>query len=223
MERHPAGTSAETASVRAWALVTGYVGVASALALVLFFGLSDPFGQNLRTWSWLGPANDVLLIVMVPAQAVAMVLVWRAIRPAPIVAGLTWLTIAALVAAATVTARMLAGAATLDTQFMFAVPQIVLMFWWLLAVGLRALRRRRDAAPDAARDAAPDALTRGLARWAVITGGAGLAALLLFALAYVFPAESAGRLAFFVIGGVPGAVAYLGFPVWWLMLGVRRS
>lgn len=216
--------------------MTGYVGVASALALTLFFALSDPFGADLRTWSWLGPANDVLSVVMVPAQSIAMVLVWRALRPAPIVAALTWLTIAALVAAAVVTVRMLAGAATLETQFLFAIPQIVLMFGWLLAVGLHRLREhgRRDAdhsrdldrarEPDRARDPdEPLLLTRGLAIWAVVAGAAGIAGLMLFSLAYAFPAESAGQLAFFIAGGVPGAIAYVVFPFWWLVLGLRHD
>ncbi|WP_193597581.1 hypothetical protein [Microbacterium sp. YJN-G] len=50
------------APLRAWALVVGYMGVASALALALFFALADPFGVHLRTWSWLGPANDDHLV-----------------------------------------------------------------------------------------------------------------------------------------------------------------
>ncbi|REJ05118.1 hypothetical protein DY023_11085 [Microbacterium bovistercoris] len=193
--------------------MVGYVGVASALALLLFFALADPFGANLRTWSWLGPANDVLSMVMVPAQTIAMVLLWHALRPAPVVAVLTGLTIVALVAGAVVTGRMLAGEATLDTQFLFAIPMIVLMFATLLAAGLRVLRDRRH----------PTVIGRRTARWAMITGGAGIAAMLLFALAYAFPAGSAGQLAFFIVGGVPGAVAYVGYPVWWLVLGLRQD
>ncbi|MFC4138511.1 MULTISPECIES: hypothetical protein [unclassified Microbacterium] len=202
-----------TAPLRAWALVVGYVGAASALALLLFFALADPFGVNLRTWSWLGPANDALSIVMAPGQAVAMVLLWQAMRPAPVVAVLTWLTIAALFAGAVVTAMMLAGLATLDTQYVFAIPMIVLMFAALLAAGLRVLRDR----------AHQTAIAPGAARWAVITGASGIVALLIFALGFLFPAGSAVQLVVFIVGGIPGAIAYLGYPVWWLVLGLRRD
>lgn len=202
-----------TAPLRAWALVAGYVGVASALALGLFFALADPFGANLRTWSWLGPANDALTIAMAPAQAIAMVLLWRTIRPAPVVAALTWLTIAALAANAAVSGMLLAGTASLDTQYLFAIPMIILMFGALLAAGIRMLRDRRE----------PPALGRRTARWAVVIGAAGIAALLLFSLAYLFPDGSAGQLALFIIGGVPGGIAYLGYPAWWLALGLRPS
>ena len=203
IERMPRGDA-----LRLWAFATGYLGLASSLTLALFYGLADPFGVNLRTWSWLGPANDVLSVVAAPAQSVAALLLWRRLAPSATLAVLAVLLSVGNAAMAVVTVRMLMGVDTLQDQFTVAIPAIALMFGFLLAVGLLGARRR--------------VLGRRLARWAVVIGGAGIAAMLLFAVGFLLPQGSPGQWAMFVAGGVPAALGYVAYPVWWLVLGASR-
>ncbi|KRE21762.1 hypothetical protein [Agromyces sp. Soil535] len=197
------------AALRTWAFATGYLGLASALALALFFGLADPFGVELRTWFWLGPASDVLSVALAPTQIVAAILLWRALAPSATLAALAVVMSLATAYMAVTTVRMLMGVATLDDQYVAAIPAIVLMFGFLLAVGLVGSRR--------------DRMSRRLARWAVVIGAAGVAAMLAFAIGFALPAGSAGQWTVFVIGGIPAAIAYVAYPVWWLVLGSGRA
>ncbi|GAA1815220.1 hypothetical protein GCM10009749_26150 [Agromyces neolithicus] len=201
----PPRSAPRRTALRRWAFTTGYLGLASALALALFFALADPFGVQLRTWYWLGPANDVLSIALAPAQIVAALLLWRALAPSATLGALAVVMSLATAYLAVTTVRMLMGGATLDDQYVAAIPAIVLMFGFLIAVGLVGLVRAR--------------MCHILARWAVVIGSAGLAALLVFAIGFLLPAGSAGQWAVFIIGGVAGAFAYVAYPVWWLVVG----
>ncbi|GAA1759506.1 hypothetical protein [Agromyces humatus] len=193
-------------ALRRWAFTTGYLGLASALALALFFALADPFGAELRTWYWLGPANDVLSVVLALAQIVAALLLWRALAPSATLAALAVVMSLATAYLAVTTVRMLMGLATLDDQYVAAIPAIALMFGFLVAAGLVGLRR--------------DRMCHRLARWAVAIGSAGGAALLVFAIGFLLPAGSAGQWTVFIIGGIAGAFAYVAYPVWWLVVGL---
>lgn len=199
----------ELVPLRIWAFVTGYVAAASALALALFFLLADPFGAQLRTWFWLGPANDALSIVLAPALIVASVLVWRMLTPGVIVGALTIIVSAGYVAMSVVTALMLAGRATLDTQYLAAVPTILAQFGWFIAVGFVGVRRA--------------SLTRLLSRGAFVLGIAGLAAIAVFAVGFAMPTGSAAQSILYLVGGIPGGVAFVLVPVWWILLGVRAA
>ncbi|QUY63428.1 Hypotetical protein [Gulosibacter molinativorax] len=125
---------------RAWSLTAGYLSIMSALALILFFALADPYGAQLPRWMWLGPANDVLSMALAPVIAIAAVLLWR--RLGGVLLGLfTVLLGLGNMVLAVVTGLMLAGAATLETQTIFAVPMIIAMFVWLVLAGLQNRKR----------------------------------------------------------------------------------
>jgi len=92
-------------------------------------------------------------------------------------------------------------------QFAVSIPTLVVMFAWFVMVGIRGARSGR--------------LSRGLARAASVVGIAGVAGLLAFAIGLALPAGSPAQWAVFIIGGVPGGIAYLGLTVWWLVLAAR--
>ena len=196
-------------ALRTWAFVTGYVGAASALAPALFFLLADPYGVRVRTWFWLGPANDALSIVLAPALIIAAVLVWRVLTPGVVVGALTFVMSAGYVAMAVVTVLMLAGRATLDTQYLAAVPTILVQFGWFIAVGFVSARRA--------------SLTPLLSRWAFVLGIGGVAAIALFGAGFAMPAGSVAQSVLFIIGGILAGVAFMLVPVWWILLGVRAA
>lgn len=197
-----------TAVLRSWAFTTGYLGIASFVAGVLFFALSDPFGARLRTWSWLGPANDVLSVVFAATMIVAVVLVWREIARGVVVAVLTLATCLLQAWGALVTVRMLMGAATLNGQFAAAIPALVVTLAWWITVGVVASRA--------------GTLNRLLTRSAVVLGITGLVGFAVFGVGLLLPAGSPSQWVAFIVGGVCGGAVYALLPVWWIVLGRPR-
>ena len=110
-----------TEQLRIWAGLQGFISAASLIALLLFFGLATPFGNEQRQWSWLGPVNDWLSVLGAVPWIVASVLLALRVRAPWWFWALTVLLAIAVLAAALVTVLMLAGRASLQLQFAFAI------------------------------------------------------------------------------------------------------
>lgn len=187
--------------LRIWAGVTGFMSAASLIALVLFFVLARPFGDEQRQWFWLGPVNDWLTVLSADPWIVATILF--ALR-ARLDGGwwiLTGATIAGIAALAIATLAMLAGWTTLTVQAVVAVPSTVLAFVW--AAVATSAASRRAVVPD------------GVATIALVLLIALVVGALAIGVSFLVP-EGPVRIALWVIGGVPGGLAWLGYPAVWL-------
>ncbi|QAY72158.1 hypothetical protein ET445_01210 [Agromyces protaetiae] len=194
-------------SLRLWAFLAGGSGVVALVPLIGFFALGAPFAGTYTRWSWLGPANDALSIIVMPATAVFAVFVARRLRSrvAWVLTGLLVVAAGALVWA---TAAMLHGAVGFEVQFVVAVPFAVAMFAWTLVASRRAARRGM--------------LGAGMSRWGVIMAVSALAGVALFGAGLLLGGVAdAAETALLIAAGIPTAAAWLAFPVWCVALAYR--
>lgn len=194
-------------ALRAWSFLTGIVATQSVAALAAFYVFSSPFTNAYSTWSWLGPANDVLTVILAPILSLAAILVWRALAPSRLLAVLTVLLILGQAIGAAVTVLLIARIVDLDAQFAAFVPVVLTMFGWLIAASIIGRRRGRiDAA---------------LARWGVVIGLVMPIALGVVAIGFALPTGSAAQWTVFALAGVPGALAWCSYPIWWIVFSFR--
>lgn len=186
--------------LRIWAGLNGFVSAASLMALALFFVLATPFGAERRQWSWLGPVNDWLSVLGVAPWIVAMLLLAVRVRAPSWFWVATFVVAAGVVVMAVVTLLMLAGRADLSQQAAVALPVTVAAFAWL---GVAAYFAGRAAVVPSWVEVLAYALAGALLIGAAIVGVA-------------FALPQASRMPLFVVGGVLGGLAWLGFPAWWL-------
>lgn len=190
-----------TEQLRIWAGVTGFMSAASLIALVLFFVLARPFGDEQRQWFWLGPVNDWLTVLSAGPWIVATILLALRAR----LDGAWWILTGAVaigIAAMTVvTLTMLAGWTGLSLQAAVALPVTILAFVW--AAIATSAAARRAVVPDGVATLALVLLI------ALVVGGA------IVAIAFLVP-EGPVRIALWAVGGVPAGVAWLGYPAVWL-------
>lgn len=190
-----------TEQLRIWAGITGFMSAAALLALVLFFVLARPFGDEHRQWFWLGPVNDWLTVLSAGPWIVATILLALRARLDGAWWILTGATIAGIAAIALTTLAMLAGWTTLTVQSVVAVPATLLAFVW--AAVATSAAARRAVVPDGV---ATIALVLLLA---LVLGG------IVIGVSFLVP-EGPFRVALWVIGGIPGGLAWVGYPVVWL-------
>lgn len=188
--------------LRIWAGLHGFVSAASLIALVLFFVLATPFGAERRQWSWLGPVNDWLTVLGAAPWIVAMLLLAVRVRAPSWFWVATFIVAAGVVAMAVVTLLMLAGRAELTLQAAVALPVTVAAFAWVAVAAYFA--GRAALVPS----------------WVEVLASALAGALLLGAalIGVAFALPEASRMPLFVVGGALGGLAWLGFPMWWLVL-----
>lgn len=191
-----------TEQLRIWAGLQGFISAASLLALLLFFGLATPFGNEQRQWSWLGPVNDWLSVLGAAPWIVASVLLALRVRAPWWFWALTVLLAIAVLAAALVTVLMLAGRASLQLQFAFAIPMIAISFLWLAFAGVLGTR---SVALPAWMGVFAVGIAVAFALGAVIVG-----------VAFAVPEATGWRMPLLITGAVPGFLAMIAFPVWWI-------
>lgn len=189
-----------TEQLRIWAGVAGFMNAAALISLVLFFALAMPFGDARRQWFWLGGANDWLAVLSAGPWIVATVLlaVHAHLRGAWWI--LTGAVVVGIAAMAILTLTMLAGWTTLGLQSAVSVPVVLLAFVWA-AVVLHAAAGRA-AVPQWVATLAVVLLI------ALVVGG------VLVGLSFLVP-EGPVRVALAVTGGIPGGLAWVGYPVLW--------
>ena len=186
--------------VRRAALVSGATGIAANVLLALFFALADPFSGSPNAASWLGPADDWL---MVPQFAALIPVALALGRRLPDTGWVRALTVAGAVAMAVIVLAQLAlvlGLLAFEVQVGVVVGAIVLLYLWLLGASLaghrtgllprpvtRAGLLLGTSLPAGAALVAAGLLVPDPARWALwapglVLGGAGWLALPVFPL-----------------------------------------
>jgi hypothetical protein len=185
-----------TRTVERYAFLSGVLGL---LANALLIALYVSFLPGLSSYSWTGPANDVVGGIAGSLAMIPVVLGLPRPAPAPPALVLASRVAVALLAAGALSSLLLVlGAIPFEASLVVAIPLIAALFAWFLVLG-RATR-----------------LPGALSRRARLMGMAGLAAIpiALLALIPIAPIRyAAGGLALLV--GLP---AYLYTPVWFLQL-----
>jgi hypothetical protein len=186
------------------AAASGGAGLVAILLLVLFFALARPFDDEVTAYSWLGPANDVAVVV----QFAALVPVPAALsRRLPATRGVRVATVAAMVAAAAVVvfqALLVAGLLDFGVQVLLVSASFLVVFGWIVAVSSAGHRT--------------GLLPRQVTRFGLLVGASYPVGVAIAAPALLFAGGSAARYAFLVPGLLIGAVGWLAMPVWPLLL-----
>lgn len=185
-----------TRTVERYAFLSGVLGL---LANALLIALYVSFLPGLSSYSWTGPANDVVGGIAGNLAMIPVVLGLLRLAPAPPALVLASRIAVALLAAGALSSLLLVlGAIPFEASLVVAIPLIAALFAWFLVLG-RATR-----------------LPGALSRRARLMGTAGLAAIpiALLALIPIAPIRyAAGGLALLV--GLP---VYLYTPVWFVQL-----
>ena len=193
-----------TEQLRIFAGLQGFVSAAGLLALLLFFALATPFGDEQRRWSWLGPVNDWLYVLGAAPWIIATVLLVVRVRGGAVLWVLTGILCILIAAGAVVTMLMLAGKVGLNVQFLVATPMTLVGFIWLWPAAAAAVGA--GTLPSWFLPLSVVVL------FAFVVGGAVVGG------AFLPPPDSAARMVLFIVGGIPVALAMIAFPAWWIIL-----
>lgn len=188
---------------RAFAWVSGTVGVLAGACLVGFFAL-DSAGVSIAGFS-LGRLNDVFGVVQFATLAPV---VWALGYRLPASRGVSVATvvgIAAALAYAALSVLLVAGLLTFAQQIGPLMVAITALYGWLLTVNLVAHRTRT--------------LPRVVTRTGLFFAGALLTALVVVGAGYVLPGAVGQPVSW--LGYGPGMVGWLGLPVYVLLLALR--
>jgi hypothetical protein len=186
------------------ALASGAAGLVANLLLVLFFALARPFQESATAFSWLGPVNDVAVILQfaalaaVPPALRARMGAARAVRVATVAAMLG--------SAAVVVLQVLLVGGVLDfgVQVVLVSAAFVVVFAWIFVVASAGHRT--------------GLLPRPVTRYGLLVGASYPVALLVAVPALLFTRGSATRYAFLVPAVLVGAAGWLAMPGWPLLL-----
>ena len=190
-------------SARAFAWVSGVVGLLAGAFLIGFFAL-DSYGVRLAGFS-LGHLNDILGAVQFAALAPVVWALGRRLPATRTVRVATVVGVSATIAFVILSLLLIAGALTFSQQIGPLMVTIVAIYGWLLVVNLVAHRTRT--------------LPRPITRTGVLLAAALLVGLVLVGAGYVLPGF-VGPLATWLGYGL-GVVGWLGLPVYVLLLAAR--
>lgn len=203
----PATARTSTSRAAQWALVSGAAGLVAGLTLILFFAVAAPFDGAPSRWDWLGPAND-LTGALQSAALVPVALALLRLMPGPrVVRGWTTVGVAAMGIGSALGVALVLGLLPFGVQAPLVTFCFVLQFGWLFAIGRAGLRL--------------GVLPSIVARTGVLISLAFAAAAALAVTALLLPRGSTVQYLLFGVAALPGALAWLGFPVWTLLLARR--
>ena len=200
--KHPT-RPADPILARAFAWVSGVVGLLAGVFLLGFFAL-DSHGVRLAGFS-LGYLNDILGAVQF---AVLAPVAWALRRRLPATRTVRVATVVAVVAAAVfvvLSVLLITGAWEFTQQIGPVMVTIVAIYGWLLAVNLVAHRTRT--------------LPRAVTRTGVLLAVAMLTALVFIGAGYVLPGAVGQPVTW--LGDGLGVIGWLGLPFYVLLLAVR--
>jgi hypothetical protein len=181
-----------------WARVSGVAGLVANVVLILFFALARPWTTGGGA-AWLGPVNDVALVVQFAALVPVALTVHARLHLGRTV---TATAVAAMVVVVLLQLALLTGLLAFEVQVWAVTAGIAVTFGWVL-VSSRAGRA---------------ALPRPVVRFGTTVGGGFLAGGAVVALGLLLPSGSVAQYAVCGLGGLVGLVGWLGFPVWPLVL-----
>ncbi|MFI9813896.1 hypothetical protein [Saccharothrix variisporea] len=176
--------------VRGWAVVAGVAGLAADVSLVLFFAVDQPWRPGVHGTGWLGPTNDVLVVVQFAALVPPAVRLRRG----------ALLGVPAMVAVVLLQVLLVAGVLSFEVQVVPVTVGIALVIGWVLLVSRRARLPRRAA------------------RVGTAVSLAYFAGLVVVLASLLLPWGSTAQRIGFGLGGLVGGVGFLGFGVWPLWL-----
>jgi hypothetical protein len=193
-----------TADAVPWAYATAISGAVANLLLVLFFLLARPFSDVTNGFSWLGPTNDVVVVVQF-ATAIPVALAMRRLLPPSRPVRIA--TAGALVAMAAVVVLQLLlviGVLDFDLQVLLVSAAFLVVYTWVLTASSAAHR--------------VGSLPRPVTRVGLLIGASYPLGAAIAAPGLLFPWGSGAQLAFAVPGVVFGSIGWLALPVWpWLL------
>ena len=189
---------------RRWAWTSGIAGLVANVLLALFYLLARPFSDVQNSFGWLGTANDWVI----PVQFLAMIPVALALRrwlpPSRLVLMSTAIAIAAMIAVAALQLSFVAGVVDFDVEVVLVVAAFLLVYAWVLVVS--SVGHRHGTLP------------RSVTRFGLLLGASFPVALLITAAGYLVGRGFGHPLAFAIPGTVLGAMSWLAFPAWPLVL-----
>lgn len=198
--------AAGRALTRGTAFVVGAAGLVVAALGVAWTGVSlAPEGPE-RALAIDG-IFDVAVAIFASALMLAVLLVGSAASDRSSATGLTWITAIGAGTLAVVSALRAGGSIPESAQLSVAGLFLVLLIAWLAAIG-RAGRRT-------------GVFGRGLSRFASILALGLALALMLLVFGAVFPEDTRGRAVVFTLGAIPGVLAWVALPIWWVVAAFR--
>jgi len=182
-----------------WAALSGIAGLAGNSLLILFFALARPWTAGVTGYEWLGPANDVLVVV----QFAALVPVAMAVHARlGLGRGTTAAGVTAMAGVVVLQLALLAGVLAFEVQVYGVLVCLVVTFGWVLV----ASRAGRSVLPAQ------------LVRLGTVVGVGFPAGLVIAAAGLLAPGGSVVQYVVWGLAGVFGLVGYLGLPFWPLAL-----
>ena len=194
---------ADPTSARAFAWISGVVGLLAGAFLLGFFAL-DSYGVRLAGFS-LGHVNDILGAIQFAAFVPVAWALGRRLPATRTVSVATVVAVAAAAAFVVLSVLLIAGALTFSQQIGPVMVTIVAIYGWLLAVNLVAHRTRT--------------LPRAVSRSGVLFAVALLTGLVLVGAGYALPGVVGQPVTW--LGYGLGVVGWLGLPVYVLQLAIR--
>jgi len=186
------------------AVVSGAAGLLANVLLVLFFLLARPLRDATNTFTWLGPANDIVVVVQFAAFVpVALALATRLPRTRSVRTA-TAAGVVAMIAVAVLQALLVAGTVDFDVQVILVSAVFLVVFGWVFVTSATAHR--------------VGALPRPVTRFGLLLGMSYPLGVLVAAPGLLFAWGSAAQFAFVVPGVVLGSLGWLGLPAWPLLL-----
>jgi hypothetical protein len=191
------------------AAMSGVAGLVANVLLVLFFLLARPFSDATNEYSWLGPANDVVVIVQFAAFVPVVLALASRLPPTRSVRAATAAGVVAMIAVMVLQAVLVAGVMDFDTQVIFVSVAFLVVFGWVFAASATAHR--------------VGALPRPVSRLGLLLGASYPLGALVAAPGLLFASGSAAQLTFIGPGVVLASLGWLGLPVWPLLLARHKS
>jgi hypothetical protein len=189
---------------RRWAWTAGIAGLVANVLLALFYLLARPFSEVQNSFSWLGTANDWVIIVQFLALIPVAVALRRWLPLSRLVRVSTAIAVAAMVAVAALQLFLVAGVLDFDVEVLLVVAAFLLVYVWVFIIS--SVGHRHGALP------------RPVTRFGLLLGASFPLWLLLAAAGYLIGSASGHPLALASPGIVLGTLSWLAFPVWPLML-----
>jgi hypothetical protein len=199
-----------TASPVLWALTSGITGLSANVLLILFFLLAQPFGvrgpmaEAGQDFMWIGSANDVVIIVQFLTFIPVALALRRWLPPTPSMRIATTAAVGAMVAVAILQLLLVTELLEFDVQVVFVVATFLVVYAWVIAVSSTGHRH--------------GTLPRSVTRFGLLLGVSFPVGLVIAAAGVLFPGGSPAQFAFVIPGVVIAAIAWLGLPVWPLVL-----
>ncbi len=199
-----------TASPVLWALTSGISGLLANVLLILFFLLAQPFGVSGpmagagQDFMWIGSANDVVIIVQFLTFIPVTLALRRWLPSTRSMRIATAAAVGAMVAVAILQLLLVTELLEFDVQVVFVVATLLVVYAWVIAVSSTGHRH--------------GTLPRSVTRFGLLLGVSFPVGLVIAAAGLLFPGGSPAQFAFVIPGVVIAAIAWLGLPVWPLVL-----